>query len=289
MRYIDLEKTLQEDIGWRKKELSSLFDIAFSKKNEAGDDDVLYKTIIRTLYLLLYSHWEGFIKKSSKIYLSYINQKRIRTSDLTSTFSALILKKSINDCYSKESQESLSIDTYLDFVKLHSTKLSANFKVSVKVDNDFDDGFIKTFSNLNYKNYKNLTNSLDLPFPDYFSNPIYFVEVIDVNETKQKIEILKKHIDFDLLLYRHSIAHGGTPSLELDLDVYELLQEKILYIMDMHYSNILNYCYDELFKSSNSEKKQTYNKLLDQKVLSFFENLEKSTQEPHEDFLADHN
>ena len=288
MKYTDLEKILQEDIGWRKKELSSLFDIAFSKKNEDGDD-VLYKTIIRTLYLLLYSHWEGFIKKSSKIYLSYINQQRIKTSDLTSTFSALILKKSINDCYSKESQESLSIDTYLDFVKLHSTKLSSSFKVSVKVDNDFDDGFIKTFSNLNYKNYKNLTNSLDLPFPDYFSNPIYFVEITDVNGKKQQIEILKKHIDFDLLLYRHSIAHGGTAFLELDLDVYELLQEKILYIMDMHYSNILNYCYDELFKWSNSEKKQRYNKSLDQKVLSFFQNLEKSTQEPHEDFLVDHN
>src|SRR5690606_23872643 len=113
----------------------------------------------------------------------------------------------------------------------------------------------------NYKNYKNLTNSLDLPFPDYFNNPIYFVEIIDVNGTKQQIEILKKHIDFDLLLYRHSIAHGGTASLELDLDVYELLQEKILYIMDMHYSNILNYCYEELFKSSNFEKKQIYNTL----------------------------
>lgn len=288
MRDTDLEQILQEDISWRKKELTSLFNIAFSKKNEDADDDVLYKTIIKTLYLLLYSHWEGFIKKSSKIYLSYINHKRIRTSDLTSTFSALILKKSINNCYSKESQESLSIDTYLNFVNLHSTKLSTNFRVDVKIDNDFDDGFIKTFSNLNYKNYKNLTNSLDLPFPDYFSNPDYFVSIVDVNGAQQEIENLKKHIDFDLLMYRHSIAHGGTFPLELNLDAYEILQEKILYIMDMHYSNILSYCFDELFKLSNIEKKQRYNASLNQEVYSFFSNLERSTQEPHEDFLADH-
>lgn len=293
MRYSDLESTLIDDLAWRKSELSSLYSIAFSTKNRTEPsenfDDTLYKTVVKTLYLLLYSHWEGFIKKSCKIYLNYLNQQRIITNTLSNNFSALVLKKSINNCYTKENQDSLSIETYLNFVSLHYTKLSENFRVDVKIDNDFDDGFIKTFSNLNYKNYKNLIESLDLPFSNYFSDPVNKVEIIDTSGTTQNVEILKKHLDFSLLSYRHSIAHGGSISVDLDLSLenYETLQSIILFLMDKHSQHIQEYCYKELYLKTNSEIKQEYVNITNLEIKDFFVNLDRENLQPAEEYLSD--
>src|SRR5690606_39625085 len=126
-------------LSWRKSELSSLFEIALNTKTVSQEvqDNLLYKRVLKTLYLLLYSHWEGFVKKYCKLYISYINQKNVKSIDLTNTYTALSLKKSINNCYTKENLDSLSIKTYLDFIDLHKSKLQQNFKVIVKTDSDF--------------------------------------------------------------------------------------------------------------------------------------------------------
>lgn len=284
-----LESDLDDDISWRKKELSSLYSIAFNTHNSSNlndEDDTLYRTVVKTLYLLLYSHWEGFIKKSCKIYLSYINQKKVKTSELTNNFSALILKKSINKCYNKENQDSLSITTYLDFVMLHNDKLNTNFKVDVKVNHDFDDGFINTFSNLNFKNYKNIIESLELPLYSFLYKDSYKVSVIDVNMKEQRVESLCSMLDFDLLQYRHSIAHGGNIELNLSLEKYRILEQKILYLMDRHKLDIQEFCYKEYYKNTNSVNKAHYISENDKEVTLFFENLNKQNS-INEDFLLE--
>lgn len=289
MRSSDLEFNLNEDLVWRKSELSSLYSIAFGIQNTPEPDNTLYKTVVKTLYLLLYSHWEGFIKKSCKLYLSYLNQKKVKTNMLNTNFSALVLKKSINNCYSKENQDSLSIDTYLNFVSLHQTKLNDDFKVDVKIDNDFDDGFIKTFSNLNYKNYKNLIESLDLPFAAFFYASEHKVDVIDSSGITQNVEILKKYLDFYLLSYRHSIAHGGSASVDLDLSLekYEVLQSIILFLMDRHSEHIQEFCYKELYLISNIVLKNEYLNTKNEQVKNHFIIIQRESTIPDEEFLSD--
>lgn len=289
MRIEDLESSLDDDLSWRKKELSSLYSIAFNTKQtlSPSEDQVLYKTIVKTLYLLLYSHWEGFIKKSCKIYLTYINQKKLKTFDLTSNFSALLLKKSINQCYNKENQDSLSISIYLNFVDLHKNKLNDDFKVPVKVEHDFDDGFINTFSNLNFKNYRNIIESLSLPFYSYFHRNEFFINVTDVNGKVQEVESLTYLLDFSLLSYRHSIAHGGAIALNLELNEYEILEQQILYIMDHHKSDIQEFCYNELYKNSETSNKEDYISKKNILINSFFENMKKQLTIPDEEFLCE--
>lgn len=275
-----LESNLDEDLSWRKKELSSLYSIAFNTAHSSDDsDETLLKTSIKTLYLLLYSHWEGFIKKSCKLYLTYINQKKIQTSTLTSNFTALVLKKSINQCYNKEHQDSLSISTYLEFVNLHSNKLNEHFRVDVKMNHDFDDGFINTFSNLNFKNYKNIIESVGLPFYSYFYKQEFKIDVIDVNQKTQNVEHLCSILDFSLLQYRHSIAHGGKTDLDLSLEKYRILEEKVLYIMNIHKSDIQEFCYKEFFKVENSMDLSNYFEKNDLLVNTFFSNLNNQTIE----------
>lgn len=289
MRLQDLESNLDTDLSWRKNELSSLFEIALNTKiaSEEGHDNLLYKTVLKTLYLLLYSHWEGFVKKSCKLYISYINQKNVRASDLTNTFTALALKKSINTCYTKENIDSLSIKTYLDFIDLHNSKLQENFKVIVKTDSDFDDDFIKTFSNLTYKNYKNLLTSIDLPVFEYFYHENYHIEVEDVSGKKQNVPVLSSILDFSLLHYRHSIAHSGSVSNELDLEVYQILQEKILYIMDMLVTNISDFCHEEFYKQCNFNQRNKYIEEKNEEIKQYFMNLNSTLNGPPEEFLDD--
>lgn len=258
MRLSDLEVFLEDDLSWRKFELSSLFTIAETSRQQSGVDSDLHKTTLKALYLLLYSHWEGFIKKSCKIYLHYINNKKIETKELTHIFTALALKKSITSCYSKESLDSLSISTYLDFVTLHTTKLTQKFKVNVKIDTDFDDEFIKTFSNLSLKNYRNLLESIDLPFFPFFSDEEHNQTVTNPDGTTQNVTILSEILDFSLLYYRHSIAHSGATSEALNIDTYQNLQNKILYLMDLLVMNISDFCHKEFYKSCNSVQKAAY-------------------------------
>lgn len=277
MRIEDLENLLDYELGWRKKEISCLNSIALNINSNSDDDaeKVLYKTVMKTLFLLLYSHWEGFIKKTSKIYIKFINEDKVVASELTKNFTALMLKKTITICSEKESQQSLSITHYLDFVDLHESKLRKKFKVDVKVDQDFDDGFIQTFSNLNYKNYKNIINSLNLPFYDFFCNKDNKVQVIDTNGDTQEVEYLMNLLDFNLLFFRNSIAHGGTSLPDLSIENYRILEEKILFIMDQHKLDIQEYCYKKFYKKTNFNIMNEY--IASQNILvdEFFNNMEK--------------
>lgn len=287
MKLEDLERSLADDLSWRKFELSSLITIAETSKQQNGVDSDLHKTTLKALYLLLYSHWEGFVKKSCKSYLQYINNKKIVTKELTHIFTALALKKSITNCYTKENLDSLSISTYLDFVNLHTTKLSQKFKVDVKTNTDFDDDFIKTFSNLSLKNYRNLLESIDLPFFSFFSDSEHYQEVTNPDGTKKNVTILSEILDFSLLYYRHSIAHSGATSETLSIETYQNLQGKILYLMDLLVASISDFCHKEFYKSCNSLQKAAYidakNIEVKEALLRFYQ----SSANLDEEFLED--
>lgn len=277
MKIEDLDSQLDNELSWRKKEITSLNSIALNINAQTDDasEKVLYKTVMKTLFLLLYSHWEGFIKKTSKIYLKYINEDKIVASDLTKNFAALMLKQNINICSEKSSMESLSISHYLNFVEQHEGKLRKKFKVDVKLDQDFDDGFIQTFSNLNYKNYKNIINSLNLPLHDFYNKDSSKIEVQDVNGDLQEVEYLKYLLDFNLLMLRNAIAHGGNSLPNLSFENYRILEEKILFVMNQHKSDIQEYCYNKFYKQANFLSMNQYISTQKTQINEFFFNIDK--------------
>jgi hypothetical protein len=65
-------KLIEDDRLYRNNELSFLKDIILSYKNKEGGE-----TLIRSGILLLYAHWEGFCKESSKKYIKYIQNSKI--------------------------------------------------------------------------------------------------------------------------------------------------------------------------------------------------------------------
>ena len=68
MKIEQFQDFLDKDLAWRKHEISQLFMILDTVESK----EVIGKSII----LLLYAHWEGFVKKSSKCYLKYVSERK---------------------------------------------------------------------------------------------------------------------------------------------------------------------------------------------------------------------
>lgn len=62
-----LDKKLQRELGWRKKELL----VVEAQIRHAEETDRL-NTALRSGIVLLYAHWEGFIKRVASAYLDFV-------------------------------------------------------------------------------------------------------------------------------------------------------------------------------------------------------------------------
>ena len=105
MRLEQYESEIELDLAWRKIEISHLFKIM----NNAETKDV----VIKSMVLLLYAHWEGFIKRTSKLYLKYVSELKVKNKELTVNFQALMLKKFAQECIDKDG---LNLQKEFDFI-----------------------------------------------------------------------------------------------------------------------------------------------------------------------------
>ena len=82
-----LGDALDADIAWRRIELRTL-----SNNVKAAKDEKL-KTALRVGIVLLYAHWEGFIKTSAENYLIFVSdqakQHRLKYKNVQNCFVAL--------------------------------------------------------------------------------------------------------------------------------------------------------------------------------------------------------
>lgn len=280
MKLEDLESSLNHELSWRKQEISSLNLIAFKTHNASDKDETLYQTIMKTLFLLLYSHWEGCVKKTCKLYLKYLSNQNIITSNMTNNFSALVLQRSIDLCADEKSTQSLNIANYLNFIDLHENKLTKKFRLDIKVDQDLDDGFIQTHSNLTYKNFKNIIKSLNLPFYQYYFSEDNKVDALDINGETQRVEYLRYILDFNLIAHRNAIAHGST-TVSLDYDDYSRLEHKTLFLLSLHVEDIIEFCYKQLYLKEKNTGLIDYIESQNLKVNSFFDNIDRKVNEDH--------
>ena len=127
MRIEKFQDFLEKDLAWRKMEISQLFMIL----NSAEAKDIVGKAMI----LLLYAHWEGFIKKSSKYYLQYVSEKRVALNALTRNFEAIMLKKYARECIDKDSKNLAKEFAFMDAQYKRSNK---PFHVDIDVNNEFE-------------------------------------------------------------------------------------------------------------------------------------------------------
>lgn len=182
----ELQNKLDEDFAWRRKELGVIFTNIKSSKS------IQLNTNIRIGVVMLYAHWEGFIKNSAELYLVFVACKRLAVKDLSNNFVALTLRNKLKE-FTETNKNTLHTQL-IDYVLG-----DLNIRAQIPTEN-----IIKTQSNLNSEILKEI------------------LSVIGVNY--QKYELKEKYIDSQLLNIRNSVAHGQNPEIS-DIDFFKLYTE----------------------------------------------------------------
>jgi ABC-type sugar transport system ATPase subunit len=228
MRYTDFEQILLDDLTWRKREISELLLTAKELNRE-----ILLKSTI----LLLYAHWEGYIKKSSKAYIRYVSEKRIKIKDLTDNFQAVFIKAYISRCI--DQQETLTLANELAFMNKYLKNIDKPFHVDIDHEDDFAKDIINTESNLKPKVFKNIISILGMHY-------------------KAAISAREHYLNSHLIASRNSIGHGSKfeslmhTDFELTINDVERLKDFILTIIDRFKDCLLEYSDKEFFLHVNS-------------------------------------
>lgn len=197
---IDLQTQLDKEFSWRLKEIASL------KFVVRTTDSLSKETAVRAALPLLYGHWEGFVKASSELYLTYVNSQSLKYSELKTCFVVFGLRKKLNEVASTNSSEhSISI---LDFLREEM-----NEKATLKFESA-----IKTESNLSSSVFSNIANSIGIETGPY--------------EPKYNL------IDESLLKRRNYIAHGEF--LDVDIEGFRDLADEILTLLRVYKTDIEN-------------------------------------------------
>jgi len=97
--YDQLINLISEDYAWRRKELKIINDYVPQTPSPKQSASLRFSVPI------LYAHWEGFVKKSTEIYLEYVAKKYLKHSELKPQFVALSLSKKLGTLEVKNIEE----------------------------------------------------------------------------------------------------------------------------------------------------------------------------------------
>ncbi len=197
-----LSDALAAEIVWRKKELTALKFMI-----ERGTLTTDRRTaILRGAVALLYAHWEGFIKSSSKYYLEYVYYQRLTYKQLSNNFLAISIRSLLN-----KASLSNKIEYHLDVVDFFSKRLADRSALPYKEG-------INTKSNLSSKVFKEIITTLGLDYSEF--------------EAKELL------VDELLLKNRNEIAHGEY--LLLSPETYIQIHEQVLHIIERYRTEVEN-------------------------------------------------
>lgn len=195
----DLFDNVQGDYAWRIKELSDYRNTLLASKMN------VQTSLIRGGIILLYAHWEGFIKVASEHYYNFVLLRGLLNSELKENFLAISLRKYINAVI-----ESKKITIQTEGMKFINSKMLERANMPSELP-------MKT-SNMKY---------------DMF---IEYCELLGIDKTK--FELKKIFIDYQLVKNRHIIAHGNY--LLVDLNNFEEIYKKTLELIAQVKIEILN-------------------------------------------------
>ncbi|MBO9473269.1 hypothetical protein J7413_06930 [Shimia sp. R10_1] len=204
-----MQSALDHDMAWRIKEIAVF-------KGGAGENGSKRKPFIRAGVALLYAHWEGFVKKSSEIYLEYVESRSLKYKELKTCFVVFGMKGKLDTLV--ESRKSSANVEAMDFVFSH---LDETAKLPIHAA-------INTGSNLTSKVFSNIATSLDIDTAFY--------------ETKYNL------IDSSLVARRNKIAHGEF--LDIEGREFNALVEEITGLMRQYKTDIENAASQTLYMRS---------------------------------------
>ena len=228
-----LLETSTRELVWRKKELSNIY-LLCEKDNEC---EYTKGVLLKSFILLLYSHWEGYVKNLSIEYLRYINSRKLLNKFLSENFHAISMKSLIQKCV--ESKSTITLGNEISFMTEHSFLMDRKFNISISPDKK---DIINTASNLNLEVFRGIHKVIGL-------------------HCKSSLEIVKGFIDHELLWKRNQISHGGVSSqdtLDLSIEKVKILRDSILLLLSYFREEIEVYASNSYFLIRNRDNKNMF-------------------------------
>ena len=225
---------LEADLGWRKKEVTNLL-LLENEQNQL--------LILKSTLLLLYSHWEGFVKNASKAYLEHVSDKKILIENLTDNFKAITLKGLIKEV--EKSSDTLTLSNELKFISKINGSTNKPFSLKKGFSaQDKDKSIINTKDNLSLNIFKSILHVVGINYDD-------------------SIDTKSKFIDEKLLESRNKVAHGAKIEKEdaqfnLSLEDLKEVKEVVFFLMDSLSDDLIYFADNELYLSENSKLANKY-------------------------------
>ncbi len=208
---------IQTDRAWRRKELTNIQIIIYKSRS------AYTKTLIKLGILLLYSHWEGYIKKVCEAFFCYLNFKSIKYIDLQPNFKAIGILSEMTEILSHG--KFVHHQKAMDFI-------NENFEMK-KFEYDIK-SVISLQSNLNTEFLLCILQMIGLD-KTHFMNNKYF-------------------IDNKLLKFRNAFAHGeniqDNPEYIIYVDDFNDLCKRVNNLMDLFENQVINHIETESYKNS---------------------------------------
>lgn len=211
----NLVERLDDEVSWRKREISEIaLTVEILRSPEARG------AVLRAGLALLYAHFEGYVRESIYLYLSFVTTTRTPVAALSHQVAPFFLRSFRFEA--TRSGHDLNIG---EFVALVRGDQGGTKRLSVRRED------VDTQSNLNWKRLLRLLSAAGL---DTGSLPDY-----------------EGIVDEALLARRNGIAHGQWEGVSLD--EYTAVRDAVLKLMDAITTCIVNAAASQSFKREGGE------------------------------------
>lgn len=211
MNLESLEKYFEDEMLWRKKEISH-FTFAIQNAENASQK----RAMLRGAFSLLYAHWEGCFRQTVFLYLKYIRSQDLSDTDLSNEIYAFLVHKKIKAI----ADQGLGIGVVAAIRDIRgATRVDLKYP---KSERDMDVG-----GNLSSKQLKRYMEFLCLDY-DAVVPPK-----------------LENFVDDSLLARRNPVAHGEDHDVE-ESD-WDSAKENVLSLLDEIQDGILLAAMEERF------------------------------------------
>jgi hypothetical protein len=206
-----LSDRLAGDLGWRKKELTDIRQLAQLAGNQPRR-----RVLTRCGVALLYAHFEGFTRQAGQAYLEYVAAQRLTYDKIARNLMAVALCESLSPVADSRKASVYQRGVHL-LLDSGAERAMIPYKTAVKTD-----------SNLSSKVLKEILFVLGLDYGLYAS--------------KEKL------IDGRLLARRNHVAHGE--DIGLDDEDYDELHESVIEMLNLLRNQIENAVAQRIFLRS---------------------------------------
>lgn len=193
----ELQESIDNDIAQRKKELINLKGLLLNAK--AKNELLLAKCLV----VMSYSHWEGFVKTATKIYMKYVKFQGLNANQYSQELRSALTYRQIMK----------TSDSVVNKIRLTEDCLYNNIALNVDVDDLCD-----TESNLSFDVLKKILYNVGLRTSAFDTKEIYINEKI-VGD-------------------RNKFAHGEIRAYD-SIDAIDIA-DTVINLMDIYRTEILN-------------------------------------------------